>query len=86
MFNINQKEFKIVVPYITDTLQMELKKNEEEEELEEIIIQSTRTSRTIANEPTRVETIELEEIDEKNNMRPANVAMLLHVVWYRYCF
>lgn len=71
-----EREIKIVVPYITDTLKIELEKNEEE--LEEIIIQSTRTSRTIANEPTRVEIIELEEIDEKNNMRPANVAMLLH--------
>jgi iron complex outermembrane receptor protein/outer membrane receptor for ferrienterochelin and colicins len=28
--------------------------------------------------PTRIETIELEEIDEKSNMRPANVSMLLH--------
>jgi outer membrane receptor for ferrienterochelin and colicins len=46
--------------------------------LEEIIVRSTRTSRTIRNVPTRVETIELEEIDEKSNMRPANVAMLLH--------
>ena len=50
----------------------------EEEEEEEVIVQSTRTSRTIANVPTRVETIELEEIDEKSNMRPANVAMILH--------
>ena len=49
-----------------------------EEEEEEVIVQSTRTSRTIANVPTRVETIELEEIDEKSNMRPANVAMILH--------
>ncbi len=48
------------------------------EELEEIIIQSTRTSRTINNTPTRVETIDGEELDEKNNMRPANVSMLLH--------
>lgn len=48
------------------------------EELEEVTVQSTRTSRTISNVPTRVETIELEEIDEKNNMRPSNVAMLLH--------
>ena len=47
-------------------------------ELEEVIVQSTRTSRTIANTPTRVETIDREEIDEKNNMRPANVSMLLH--------
>ena len=45
---------------------------------EEVIVRSTRTSRSIKNVPTRVETIELEEIDEKNNMRPANVSMLLH--------
>ena len=49
-----------------------------EEELEEVIISSTRTSRSIQNTPTRVETIELEEIDEKSNMRPANVSMILH--------
>lgn len=71
-----EKETKISIPYTSDTLEIELES--EEEELEEIIVQSTRTSRTIANVPTRVETIELEEIDEKNNMRPANVAMLLH--------
>ena len=50
----------------------------EEEELEEVIVSSTRTSRTINNTPTRVETIELEEIDEKSNMKPANVSMILH--------
>lgn len=49
-----------------------------DEEMEEVIVQSTRTSRTIANTPTRVETIDGEELDEKNNMRPANVSMLLH--------
>ena len=48
------------------------------DEMDEVVVQSTRTSRTIANTPTRVETIALEEIDEKNNMRPGNVAMLLH--------
>lgn len=51
---------------------------ENESEIEEVILKSTRTSRTIANTPTRVETIELEEIDEKSNMRPSNVAMILH--------
>jgi len=50
----------------------------EEEDLEEVIVSSTRTSRTINNTPTRVETIELEEIDEKSNMKPANVSMILH--------
>ena len=48
------------------------------DELEEVIVQSTRTSRTIASTPTRVETIDAEELDEKNNMRPSNVSMLLH--------
>lgn len=50
----------------------------EGEEEEEVIIQSTRTSRNIINVPTRVETIAMEEIDEKSNMRPGNVSMLLH--------
>ena len=50
----------------------------DKEELNEVIVQSTRTSRTIKNTPTRVETIDGEELDEKNNMRPANVSMLLH--------
>ncbi len=51
---------------------------DDEEALNEVIVQSTRTSRTIRNTPTRVETIDGEELDEKNNMRPANVSMLLH--------
>lgn len=51
---------------------------QEEEELEEVIVRSTRTSRNIKNVPTRIETITAEEVDEKNNMRPANVSMLLH--------
>lgn len=50
----------------------------EDQAMNEVIVQSTRTSRTIANTPTRVETIDGEELDEKNNMRPANVSMLLH--------
>ncbi len=50
----------------------------DEEELEEVIITSTRISRNIEDIPTRVESISFEEIDEKTNMRPTNVAMLLH--------
>jgi outer membrane receptor for ferrienterochelin and colicins len=48
------------------------------EELEEIMVQSTRTSRTIQNTPTRIETIDAEELEEKGNMKPANVSMVLH--------
>lgn len=51
---------------------------EQTEELEEITVQSTRTSRTIRNTPTRVETIDAEELDEKANMKPSNVSMVLH--------
>lgn len=50
----------------------------DEDELEEVIITSTRISRNIEDIPTRVESISFEEIDEKTNMRPTNVAMLLH--------
>jgi outer membrane receptor for ferrienterochelin and colicins len=55
-----------------------IKKVSEPEELEEVRIQSTRTTRTIRNTPTRVETIDAEELDEKSNMRPSNVSMVLH--------
>lgn len=49
-----------------------------EVESDEVIVSSTRTGRAIQNVPTRVETLELEEIEEKSNMRPANVSMILH--------
>jgi outer membrane receptor for ferrienterochelin and colicins len=50
-----------------------------DEELEEVTIQSTRTSRTIRNTPTRVETIDGEELDEKSNMQArAGITMALH--------
>jgi len=63
---------------MTDTDTVEIFMEIEKEELDEVIVQSTRTGRTIKNTPTRVETIDGEELDEKNNMRPANVSMLLH--------
>lgn len=62
---------------ITSTDTFEISLSGLHEELDEVIVQSTRTSRTINNTPTRVETIDAEELDEKNNMLPANVSMLL---------
>ncbi|MFT3744146.1 MAG: TonB-dependent receptor [Pyrinomonadaceae bacterium] len=47
-------------------------------EVGEVTITSTRTGREIEAEPTRVEAIDEEEIDEKISMRPANVSMVLH--------
>ena len=62
---------------VGDTLQIKLSQKEETE-LDEVVIQSTRTNRTIKNTPTRIETIDGEELDEKGNMNPANVSMVLH--------
>lgn len=50
----------------------------QEEELDEIVVQSTRTSRSIRNTPTRIESIDAEELDEKANMKPSNVSVVLH--------
>jgi outer membrane receptor for ferrienterochelin and colicins len=47
-------------------------------EVGEVTISSTRTGREIDDVPTRVEAIDEEEIDEKINMRPNNVSMVLH--------
>lgn len=47
-------------------------------EVGEVTITSTRTGRAIEAEPTRVEAIDEEEIDEKINMRPGSVSMVLH--------
>ena len=48
------------------------------EELEEVIVSSTRSSRTIANIPTRMEVIAGEELDEKGNMKPGDIRMILN--------
>lgn len=50
----------------------------ESEELEEVvIISSTRSTRTIQNIPTRVEFISGEELEEKANMKPGDIRLLL---------
>ncbi len=47
------------------------------EELDAVIISTTRSSRTIANTPTRVEVISGDELDEKGNMKPGDIRMML---------
>jgi len=72
-----QQKITVTFPQTKNEL-VEIELESDEEELEEIIVTSTRISRSIDDIPTRIETISLEEIDEKSNMRPTNVAMLLH--------
>ena len=50
---------------------------EEATEVDEIIVQSTRSNRRVQDEPIRVEVIGQEEIEEKLLMRPGNISMLL---------
>lgn len=47
------------------------------EELEEVRVSTTRSSRTIQDIPTRIEMIAGEELDEKGNMKPGDIRMLL---------
>lgn len=48
------------------------------EEMDEVVIRSTRSSRTIEDSPTRVEFIAGEELAEKGNMKPGDIRMLLN--------
>lgn len=48
------------------------------EEMAEIVVSSTRSSRTIEDVPTRVEFIAGEELAEKGNMKPGDIRMLLN--------
>ena len=49
----------------------------ETDELDEIVISSTRSSRTIKDIPTRIEFIAGEELEEKANMKAGDIRMLL---------
>lgn len=56
---------------------IDLSEQEDEEHLEEVVINATRSTRTIYNIPTRIEVIAGEELEEKGNMKPGDIRMLL---------
>ena len=59
---------------LTDTVQIFLGSGEE---LEEVVVSATRSSRTIEEIPTRTEVIAEEELGEKAIMNSTNIAMIL---------
>ncbi len=69
------QSIKFELPLPVDYLLVSL--HEEHEELDEIMVVSTRSSRTIADIPTRIEVIAGEELDEKANMKPGDIRMIL---------
>ncbi|WP_275315652.1 TonB-dependent receptor [Tenacibaculum bernardetii] len=66
-----------VIQFPTLNKQLTIQLHEDEESLEEVVIQSTRSKRSIAELPTRIEVISSEELGEKAIMNSANIAMVL---------
>lgn len=69
-----QKEVYVLVP-TTETIVVTLESDEEQ--LQEVIITTTRNSRSIRDIATRLEFIGGEELDEKITMQPGNIRMVL---------
>ncbi len=71
-----EKEITLIFPRDHDkTFRMTLE--EDREEIEEVVISSTRSSRSIEDIPTRIEAITSEELGEKAAMNSSNIGMLL---------
>ncbi|RYY71278.1 MAG: TonB-dependent receptor [Chitinophagaceae bacterium] len=83
---ISTKEYKTVTLQLNfpltgsvpDIMMTEIEDHEgHQHDEEEVVIASTRSSRTIQNMPTRVEFIAGEELEEKSNMKPGDIRMVL---------
>jgi len=72
----SQRKYSFNFP-LQSTTPIEILIYESSTELESIVISSTRSSRTIQNIPTRIEFIGSEELEEKGNMKPGDIRMLL---------
>ena len=70
------KKVPVIIPFTDSLLTIEMEPNEDEEE--EVVIRSTRSTRTFRDIPTRVEFIAGEELDEKSNMKPGDIRMVLN--------
>lgn len=66
----------ISFPNANDTLMVWMEATEEE--MEEVVVASTRSGRTVQNIPTRIELIDGEELEEKGNMKPGDIRMMLN--------
>lgn len=74
-FEKTKKQFNFSFKKIYEIKIIELEP--ESSELEEVVVSVTRSSRTIDNIPTRIETISASELEEKISMQPSNVKMVL---------
>ena len=80
--NFSAEDYKpqtitITTPTANDTT-LEILLELDAEEMEEVIVTSTRSTRTFRDIPTRVEFIAGEELEEKGNMKPGDIRMVLN--------
>ena len=70
-----EKKQQIFVFPLNDTIVVLLENTTAQ--LDEVVVSSTRSTRTITNIPTRMEFVGLEELDEKSSMKSGDIRMLL---------
>lgn len=70
------KEETIVFP-LADSIPRIILLESKAEIMKEVVVTATRSSRTISDIPTRVETITSGELEEKTSMQPSNAKMIL---------
>jgi len=86
--NLPDGAYEVRVSYVSyETIELEVTLPQEEpltislesgsEELEEVVVSTTRSSRLIQDLPTRLEAISAEELGEKAFMNSTNISMLL---------
>ena len=74
--SLEDQEVSVIIPLASDEPIEVLLEDEEHEK--EVVVTATRTSRSISDIPTRVETISGEELTEKGNMKPGDIRMMLN--------
>ncbi|MCK9207621.1 MAG: carboxypeptidase-like regulatory domain-containing protein, partial [Salinivirgaceae bacterium] len=63
---------------IAQTEPLEVLLEASKEKMDEVYVTATRSSRTIDDVPTRIEAISGEELEEKGNMKPGDIRMMLN--------
>lgn len=71
------KELAYTFP-VSFAIPVEIELDIDNESIDEIIVQTTRTGRNLKNIPTRIEVVSPDELDEKGTMKPADIRMLLN--------
>jgi outer membrane receptor for ferrienterochelin and colicins len=72
-----KKELELIFPFSTNEVSEIIMENDDAE-MEEIVVQTTRSFRNLNDIPTKIEVIAPDELDEKGTMKPGDIRMLLN--------